>query len=48
MTRSRKENMLVALGILQEKYGDAEGYGKEKTSLTDADIACIRYNLLIS
>lgn len=38
--------MLATLTLIREKYGNAEGYIKARTSLSDADIAQIRRNLL--
>ncbi|KAH9910789.1 protein-tyrosine phosphatase-like protein [Epithele typhae] len=41
------ETMSAILDVLQTKYGGAEGYVKQHTSLTDADIARIRKNMLV-
>lgn len=37
--------MQATLTMFREKYGSAEGYLKQATSLTDDDIARIRENL---
>lgn len=40
--------MLATLTLIRSTYGSAEGYIKTRTSLTDADIARIKRNLLLS
>lgn len=42
---NRKDTMRATLAMIREKYGSAEGYLKQNTSLTDDDIARIRENL---
>lgn len=39
--------MQSTLALLREKFGGAESYVKQHTSLTDADIEQIRKNLLV-
>ncbi|EJD02451.1 uncharacterized protein FOMMEDRAFT_87510 [Fomitiporia mediterranea MF3/22] len=48
MGSAKKETMFATLDFIRERYGGAEGYIKARTSLTDADIAQIRRNLLQS
>ena len=46
MVSSRKENMDAALNMIDESFGGAECYVKQKCSLSDDDIGQIRKNLL--
>ncbi|KAL0961173.1 hypothetical protein HGRIS_006146 [Hohenbuehelia grisea] len=48
MGTSRPETMRGFLGVLEEKFGGAEQYIKDHTSLDDDDIKVIRANLLKS
>ncbi|KAI5116797.1 hypothetical protein M0805_001799 [Coniferiporia weirii] len=45
MGSAKKETMYATLAMIRAKYGSAEGYLKQSTSLTDADIMQIRRNL---
>ncbi|PAV24021.1 tyrosine serine phosphatase [Pyrrhoderma noxium] len=46
MGSAKKETMYATLKLLRSKYGSAEGYITQMTSLTSADIVLIRRNLL--
>ncbi|THH10695.1 hypothetical protein EW145_g1158 [Phellinidium pouzarii] len=45
MASAKKETMHASLEMIRTKYGGAEAYIKQCTTLTDADIAQIRKNL---
>jgi hypothetical protein len=40
--------MLAFVELIRESYGSAEGYLKQKTSLTDEDIQTLRDNFVIA
>ncbi|KAH8116851.1 protein-tyrosine phosphatase-like protein [Phellopilus nigrolimitatus] len=48
MGSAKKETMLATLAMIREKYGGAETYVKQYTSLTNEDIVQIRKNLLVA